>query len=110
MTTGKLAAWGPASARSRAAARLALLRPAPPMRREARRRVVPDNLSKSLPKCQLLNANCLVILQSALSNPHVERTTEYSANGSFSNHTSRSGFRVHAFLSKNNLWSSLTAD
>src|SRR6202011_5314681 len=48
MTTGKLAAWGPASARSASYGAARLIAACPAEAPKARRGVVPDNLSKNL--------------------------------------------------------------
>ena len=92
MTTGKLAAWGPASARSRAAARLALFRPAPPKRRRRE-----GGSSQTIcQRARIWLLGHLVIWSMYLIIDRIPRcpdsqiqcsTTEYSANGSFPDQT-----------------------
>ena len=70
MTTGILAAWGSASARFRELRRDKLLEPGTPKRREARRRLVPDNLVKELEQLLIDCSDQLNILQTVVSRGH----------------------------------------
>ena len=100
MTTGMLAAWGPAVARCRELW-WASFAACPPQRRKARRWVVPDNL--------LIRTGRIAFKERMLQliTSKLQLTSEYPANGSFDRVTRA---RSVSSCIKRNIWSSLTAD
>ena len=104
-----MSAWGSASARFRELRRDKLLEPGTPKRREARRRLVPDNLVKELEQLLIDCSDQLNILQTVVSRDPTPRSVSACIRIMVKPHgglVSVSSTCRHAYTSDLSTWSS----